>query len=79
MQAQEIESLVRRWLEQLNDKQRIVIERRFGLNSQEVCTLEDLAGYLGLTRERVRQIQLEALGQLRRILRRHGLSKDVLL
>ncbi len=79
LQAQEIESLVRRWLEQLNDKQRIVIERRFGLNSQEVCTLEDLAGYLGLTRERVRQIQLEALGQLRRILRRHGLSKDELL
>jgi RNA polymerase nonessential primary-like sigma factor len=34
---------------------------------------------LGLTRERVRQIQLEALGQLRRILRRRGLSKDVLL
>ncbi len=79
LQAQEIESLVRRWLEQLNDKQRIVIERRFGLNSQEVCTLEDLARYLDLTRERVRQIQLEALGQLRRILRRHGLSKDVLL
>ncbi len=79
LQAQEIESLVRRWLEQLNDKQRTVIERRFGLNSQEVCTLEELAGQLGLTRERVRQIQLEALGQLRRILRRHGLSRDVLL
>ena len=79
MQTQEIESLVRQWLEQLNDKQRIVIERRFGLNSQEVCTLEELAGHLGLTRERVRQIQLEALGQLRRILRRRGLSKDALL
>jgi len=79
LQAQEVASLVQQWLEQLNDKQRIVIERRFGLNSQEVCTLEELAGYLGLTRERVRQIQLEALGQLRRILRRRGLSKDVLL
>ena len=79
LQAQELESLVQQWLEQLNDKQRIVIERRFGLNSQEVCTLEELAGYLGLTRERVRQIQLEALGQLRRILRRRGLSRDVLL
>jgi len=79
LQTQEIESLVRQWLEQLNDKQRIVIERRFGLNSQEVCTLEELAGHLGLTRERVRQIQLEALGQLRRILRRRGLSKDALL
>ncbi len=79
LQTQEIQSLVRQWLEQLNDKQRSVIERRFGLNSQEVCTLEELAGQLGLTRERVRQIQLEALGQLRRILRRSGLSKDVLL
>jgi len=79
LQTQEIESLVKQWLEQLNDKQRRVIERRFGLNSQEMCTLEDLAGDLGLTRERVRQIQLEALGQLRRILRRRGLSKDVLL
>ena len=79
LQTQEIESLVKQWLEQLNDKQRRVIERRFGLNSQEVCTLEELAGDLGLTRERVRQIQLEALGQLRRILRRRGLAKDVLL
>ena len=79
LQSQEIESLVKQWLEQLNDKQRTVIERRFGLNNQEVCTLEDLAGHLGLTRERVRQIQLEALGQLRRILRRRGLSKEVLL
>ncbi len=79
LQTQEIESLVRQWLAQLNDKQRVVIERRFGLNNREVCTLEELAGQLNLTRERVRQIQLEALGQLRRILRRHGLSKDSLL
>jgi RNA polymerase nonessential primary-like sigma factor len=79
LQTQEIESLVQQWLEQLNDKQRTVIERRFGLNNQEVCTLEELAGHLGLTRERIRQIQLEALGQLRRILRRRGLSKDALL
>lgn len=79
LQTQEIESLVRQWLVQLNDKQRVVIERRFGLNNQEVCTLEELAGQLGLTRERIRQIQLEALGQLRRILRRHGLSRDSLL
>ncbi len=79
LQAQEIEALVRQWLEQLNDKQRIVIERRFGLNNQEVCTLEELAAQLGLTRERVRQIQLEALGQLRRILRRRGLSREALL
>ena len=79
LQAQEVEALVKQWLEQLNDRQRKVIERRFGLNNQEVCTLEDLAGQLGLTRERVRQIQLEALGQLRRMLRLRGLSRDALL
>jgi RNA polymerase nonessential primary-like sigma factor len=75
----EIEGLVREWLGQLNDKQRQVIERRFGLNGCEVATLEALADGLGITRERVRQIQLEALAQLRRVLRRRGLSKDVLL
>jgi RNA polymerase nonessential primary-like sigma factor len=79
LQAQEVESLVKQWLDQLSEKQRTVIERRFGLNNQEVCTLEELAGQMELTRERVRQIQLEALGQLRRILRLRGLSKDALL
>ncbi len=77
--AHEIESLVREWLVQLNEKQRTVIERRFGLNAQEVLTLEQLAAELDLTRERVRQIQLEALGALRRLVGRRGLSKDVLL
>jgi RNA polymerase nonessential primary-like sigma factor len=75
----EVESLVREWLGQLSGKQRTVIERRFGLNGQEVQTLEQLAEQLDLTRERVRQIQLESLAQLRRILRRRGLSKEVLL
>ena len=75
----EIEALVREWLGQLNDKQCTVIERRFGLNGQDVCTLESLAEQLGITRERVRQIQLEALTQLRRVLRRRGFSKDQLL
>jgi RNA polymerase nonessential primary-like sigma factor len=77
--SHEMESLVQEWLAQLNVKQRIVIERRFGLNAQEVFTLEQLAAELDLTRERVRQIQLEALGALRRLLRRRGLSKDALL
>jgi RNA polymerase nonessential primary-like sigma factor len=77
--SSEIELLVREWLDQLNDKQRLVIEHRFGLNGHEVATLEVLAERLGVTRERVRQIQLEALTQLRRVLRRRGLSKDELL
>ncbi|WP_432720546.1 RNA polymerase sigma factor RpoS [Jeongeupia wiesaeckerbachi] len=79
LQNAEIQRYVREWLRQLNEKQRMVIERRYGLNGYEICTLEDLAASLSLTRERVRQIQIEALEQLRRILRRYGVSRDVVL
>ncbi len=75
----EVESLIREWIDMLNEKQRLVVQHRYGLDEVEVQTLEELAGELGLTRERVRQIQLEALGQLRRILKRRGMSKDSLL
>ena len=79
LQASEIESLVREWLAQLSDRQRTVIECRFGLNGRELQTLQQFAGELGVTRERVRQIQLEALSQLRGILRLRGLQKEALL
>jgi RNA polymerase nonessential primary-like sigma factor len=79
LQASELESLVREWLVHLTEKQRTVIECRFGLNGREALTLQQLASELGLTRERVRQIQLEALSQLRRILGRRCLSKEALL
>jgi RNA polymerase nonessential primary-like sigma factor len=79
LESTEMEARIRDWLSQLTERQRSVIERRYGLNGSEILTLEQLARDLNLTRERVRQIQLEALTCLRRILRRHGLSKDVLL
>ncbi|WP_157314801.1 RNA polymerase sigma factor RpoS [Chitinibacter sp. GC72] len=79
LQNAEVERYVREWMKQLNEKQRMVIERRYGLNGYEICTLEDLAANLSLTRERVRQIQIEALDQLRRILRRYGVTRDVVL
>jgi len=78
MEQAEIQGYVQEWLAQLTDKQRSVIERRYGLGGRETCTLEELARELSLTRERVRQIQLEALHSLRRIIRRRGVSKDVL-
>ena len=79
IQGEEVECLVREWISMLTDKQRLVIRNRYGLDDCEVRTLEELAAELGLTRERVRQIQLEALGQLRRIAKRRGMSKDELL
>jgi len=78
LQHAEVEVLVHEWLTQLNDKQRWVIERRFGLNNNDIATLEDLATDLKVTRERVRQIQMEALRVLRQMLRRKGVSKDEL-
>ena len=79
IQDLEVETLVRDWIGQLSEKQRMVIRHRYGIDECEVQTLEELADALELTRERVRQIQLEALGQLRRIIKRRGVSKDVLL
>ncbi len=75
----ELEVYVQEWLNQLNDKQRRVIEHRYGLNGYDICTLEQLAEYMSLTRERVRQIQIEALHSLRKMLKRKGVSKEVLL
>ena len=79
LQNAEIEVWVKQWLADLGDRQRLIIENRYGLNGQESLTLEELAAQLGLTRERVRQIQLEALQQLRKRLRRQGVSRDMLL
>jgi len=79
LELSEMEEQVEAWLEQLSERQRNVIERRYGLSGTEICTLEQLAQDLNLTRERVRQIQLEALSSLRRILRRSGIKRDVLL
>jgi len=75
----EIETWVRQWLAELSERQRTVIERRYGLNGRDAGTLEELAGELGVTRERVRQIQAEALDKLRARLKRRGLDRDALL
>ena len=70
---------VEAWLRELDDKQRQVLERRFGLHGCERATLEQVGLEIGVTRERVRQIQLDALHMLRSIAERQGLSRDALL
>jgi RNA polymerase nonessential primary-like sigma factor len=64
------------WLEKLTDIQREVISHRFGFRGYEAVTLEKIGELVGLTRERVRQIQSEALRVLRKVLEAHGLSRD---
>lgn len=66
------------WLEDLNPKQREVLARRFGLLGYEAATLETVGKEIGLTRERVRQIQVEALKSLHDVLSQQGLSIDSL-
>lgn len=66
------------WLEELTEKQREVLARRFGLRGHEVSTLEEVGHEIGLTRERVRQIQVEALKRLRDIMEKQGLNSEAL-
>jgi RNA polymerase nonessential primary-like sigma factor len=78
MQSGDIQVQVVNWLNELSEKQRQVVERRFGLNGHEVATLEEVGEEIGVTRERVRQIQVEALKRLRAILEKNGYSGDSL-
>ncbi|QBL08788.1 RNA polymerase sigma factor RpoS [Rheinheimera sp. D18] len=66
------------WLNELNPKQREVLARRFGMLGYEPSTLEDVGHEIGLTRERVRQIQVEALRRLREIVTHQGLNVETL-
>jgi RNA polymerase nonessential primary-like sigma factor len=79
IEQSDIERHVGEWVAQLSHKQRLVVERRYGLNGYEVSTLEGLADEMGVTRERVRQIQIEALAQLRRRMARQGVDRDAVL
>lgn len=78
-QRDAVSALLDRWLGKLDEKQRAVVERRFGLHGQRRLTLEQIGNDIGVTRERVRQIQLEALRNLRRMLEGQGLSSETLL
>lgn len=66
--------LIDRWLEQLPEREREVVERRFGLRAGERETLAEVGDALGVTRERVRQIQVQALAHLRQILAEDGVT-----
>ena len=78
LQNSDVQKHIDIWLSQLTDKQCAVVERRFGLHGSEVATLEEIGAELGVTRERVRQIQIEAIKRLRMILEREGFSVDAL-
>jgi len=77
--SHEVERLLDNWIDALSTREKEVLEGRFGLHDREPETLEVLSDRLGLTRERVRQIQNEALLKLKRNMARNGIDKQALL
>ncbi len=78
LQDSDLSASLDSWLDELCEKQREVVARRFGLRGHETSTLEEVGREIGLTRERVRQIQVEALRRLRDILEKQGLDATAL-
>ncbi len=78
-QKEVVHDIVDHWVFELSDKQRTVVERRFGLHGYRRATLEQIGEEIGVTRERVRQIQLDALKNLREMMESNGISGDSLL
>lgn len=78
LQTDNIHNSIVHWLDILSGKQKEVLARRFGLLGYETATLEEVGLEIGLTRERVRQIQVEALKRLKEVLKHEGLSIESL-
>ncbi len=78
-QKKSVNDIVDHWVCELGEKQRAVVERRFGLHGYQRATLEQIGADIGVTRERVRQIQLDALKNLREMMESHGISGDTML
>lgn len=78
-QKEVVHEIVDHWVCELDDKQRAVVERRFGLHGHRRETLEQIGDEIGVTRERVRQIQIDALKNLREMMESNGISGDLVL
>jgi RNA polymerase nonessential primary-like sigma factor len=78
-QKEDVHDIVDHWVYELGEKQRAVLERRFGLHGYRRATLEQIGEEIGVTRERVRQIQLDALKNLREMMESNGISCESLL
>lgn len=72
----DMEALVNRWLDELDEREREVLVCRFGLRGHKKGTLEEVGEVVGLTRERVRQIQIQALKRLRQLMIKEQLGDD---
>ncbi|MFT6092418.1 MAG: RNA polymerase nonessential primary-like sigma factor [Pseudohongiellaceae bacterium] len=79
LQESDLLASIEDWLDELSTKHREVLTRRFGLRGHSIGTLEDVGKEIGLTRERVRQIQVEGLARMRQLIETQGLSMENVL
>ncbi|MFU8817729.1 MAG: RNA polymerase sigma factor RpoS [Pseudomonadales bacterium] len=79
LQSSQLSQHVEAWLDRLPEKSHDVVVRRFGLRGHDVFTLEEVGRQIGLTRERVRQIQVDALRELREMMMSEGFGRDAVL
>ena len=77
--SHEVDALLDEWIGTQTQREREVLEARYGLHGHDPETLDVLSERLGLTRERVRQVQNEALLKLKRYLGRRGITQDKLI
>ena len=77
LEQEDLKQKLEHWIERLNARESEIVARRFGLFGYESSTLDEVGAEIGLTRERVRQIQIEALSRLRRFVEREGLTLDL--
>lgn len=70
--------LIDDWMHALSRRQRFVVDRRYGLHHCQRGTLEEIATDLGISRERVRQIQADAISVIRDVAAREGVSSDAI-
>lgn len=78
IQRDDLALSIEQWVAALNARQREVVIRRFGMQGHDCQTLQEIGEAMGLTRERVRQIQVDALARLRVMLENNGLSSELL-
>ncbi len=76
VQDEDLQRHISEWLDNLDDRYRQVVVMRFGLFENDRHTLEEVGEMVGLTRERVRQIQIDALKQLKVTLQAEGICEE---
>ncbi len=79
VESESVKKLILQWLNYLNDNEKEIIVKRYGLNGEEPATLESIGNDFGITRERVRQIEKRVIAKLQRLVKSKKFKKEELI